>query len=42
MEEARDAVNTLQLSMFLVILKSPKDGSELMMTAGEDLLYFLL
>ena len=28
--------------MFVGILKSPKDGSELMMTAGEDLLYFLL
>lgn len=28
--------------MSLVILKSPKDDSELMMKAGKDLLYFLL
>ena len=28
--------------MFLVILKSSKDDSELMMKAGKDLLYFLV
>lgn len=28
--------------MFVVILKSPKDDSELMMKAGKDLLYFFL
>ena len=40
--EVRDALNTLQFSMFIVILKSPKYNSELMMKAGKDLLYFLL
>ena len=40
--EVRDALNTLQFSMFIVILKSSKDDSELMMKAGKDLLYFLL
>ena len=40
--EVRDALNTQQFSMFIVILKSPKYNSELMMKAGKDLLYFLL